>query len=186
MSRKLFVSAAAIGIVAVLSAAVLVAPPPASGQIFVGTPVPEQFARQGQPSTKNGEWPGNGGDLAFTRYSPLDQIDAGNFDSCRCMALQDRRVRPLSGIQARRHADHGEGRALRHRRHPALRGRARCQDWRADLVAQLCARASAPPSRRASCQGAACPIGPTGAATSASSMLRPAIAWSSSMPRPAP
>jgi quinoprotein glucose dehydrogenase len=81
MSRKLFVSTAAIGIVAAtLSAALLVAPPLASGQIFVGTPVPEQFARQGQPSTKNGEWPGNGGDLAFTRYSPLDQIDAGNFD----------------------------------------------------------------------------------------------------------
>src|SRR5262249_32017358 len=28
----------------------------------------------------NGEWPGNGGDLTFSRYSPLDQINASNFD----------------------------------------------------------------------------------------------------------
>jgi quinoprotein glucose dehydrogenase len=32
-----------------------------------------------QPSTKKGEWPTYGGDLANTRYSPLDQINAGNF-----------------------------------------------------------------------------------------------------------
>jgi quinoprotein glucose dehydrogenase len=31
------------------------------------------------PSTKTGEWPTYGGDLASTRYSPLDQIDASNF-----------------------------------------------------------------------------------------------------------
>ncbi|MGH9878418.1 MAG: hypothetical protein ACRD5H_12345 [Nitrososphaerales archaeon] len=30
-------------------------------------------------STKNGEWPHYTGDLAGTRYSPLDQINAGNF-----------------------------------------------------------------------------------------------------------
>lgn len=32
-----------------------------------------------QSGTKNGEWPSYGGDLGSTRYSPLDQIDAGNF-----------------------------------------------------------------------------------------------------------
>src|SRR2546427_6057714 len=32
-----------------------------------------------QPSTKNGEWPYYTGDLKGTRYSPLDQINAGNF-----------------------------------------------------------------------------------------------------------
>jgi len=32
------------------------------------------------PSTKNGEWPHYTGDLAGTRYSPLDQINADNFD----------------------------------------------------------------------------------------------------------
>ena len=30
--------------------------------------------------TDNGEWRSYGGDIANTRYSPLDQIDAGNFD----------------------------------------------------------------------------------------------------------
>src|SRR5215467_9779050 len=53
--------------------------PRASGQTFVGTPVPDQFSRQGQPSTQNGEWPHNMGDVKGTRYSPLDQINASNF-----------------------------------------------------------------------------------------------------------
>src|SRR5437899_12805973 len=51
-----------------------------AGQVFVGTPTPEQFSRQGQPSTQNGEWPGNMGDVKGTRYSPLDQINASNFN----------------------------------------------------------------------------------------------------------
>ncbi len=33
-----------------------------------------------QPSTKNGEWPYYTGDLKGTRYSPLDQIKASNFN----------------------------------------------------------------------------------------------------------
>jgi glucose dehydrogenase len=33
-----------------------------------------------QPSTKNGEWPHYTGDLKGTRYSPLDQINATNFN----------------------------------------------------------------------------------------------------------
>jgi quinoprotein glucose dehydrogenase len=33
-----------------------------------------------QTGAKNGEWPTYGGDLANTRYSPLDQINAGNFN----------------------------------------------------------------------------------------------------------
>jgi quinoprotein glucose dehydrogenase len=79
MSRRLFSSASVLAMTAGLMAAGLSAPP-ASAQVFVGTPVPQQFSHLGQPSTKNGEWPGNGGDLAFTRYSPLDQINAANFD----------------------------------------------------------------------------------------------------------
>src|SRR5262249_19637686 len=35
---------------------------------------------QHQPSTANGEWPHYTGDLRGTRYSPLDQITAGNFN----------------------------------------------------------------------------------------------------------
>ena len=34
----------------------------------------------GQTGTKNGEWPTYGGDLGNTRYSPLDQINAANFN----------------------------------------------------------------------------------------------------------
>ena len=33
-----------------------------------------------EEGTRNGEWPSYGGDLAHTRYSPLDQIDGGNFN----------------------------------------------------------------------------------------------------------
>src|SRR6187402_2593706 len=35
----------------------------------------------GQAGTKNGEWITYGGDLGSTRYAPLDQIDAANFNS---------------------------------------------------------------------------------------------------------
>src|SRR5436305_12521073 len=76
MSRKLLLSVS----VPVLAAALLWAAPQVWGQVFVGTPAPQQFAGQGQPSTKTGEWPTNGADLRFTRYSPLDQINASNFD----------------------------------------------------------------------------------------------------------
>jgi len=33
-----------------------------------------------QSGAKKGEWPTYGGDLASTRYSPLDQINADNFN----------------------------------------------------------------------------------------------------------
>lgn len=36
---------------------------------------------QGQAGPRIGEWPTYGGDLAGTRYSPLDQINAGNFNT---------------------------------------------------------------------------------------------------------
>src|SRR5271166_5922522 len=36
--------------------------------------------RTGQPSTKNGEWPQYTADLKGTKYSPLDQINASNFN----------------------------------------------------------------------------------------------------------
>src|SRR3981081_3929653 len=54
--------------------------PRVSGQVFVGTPAPKQFSAQGQPSTKNGEWWTNMADLKGSRYSPLDQINASNFN----------------------------------------------------------------------------------------------------------
>ena len=65
MSRKLLHSVSLLGLtVACLTWA---APQPVA-QTFVGTPVPPQFARVGQPSTRNGEWPTNGADVQFTRY----------------------------------------------------------------------------------------------------------------------
>ena len=33
-----------------------------------------------QPSTKNGEWPDYTADIKGTKYSPLDQINASNFN----------------------------------------------------------------------------------------------------------
>ena len=35
----------------------------------------------GQSGAKNGEWTTYGGDLANTRYSPLNQINADNFST---------------------------------------------------------------------------------------------------------
>jgi len=37
-------------------------------------------ASSGQPSTKNGEWPMYTADLRGSKYSPLDQINAANFN----------------------------------------------------------------------------------------------------------
>src|SRR6266513_2304116 len=76
MSRKLLVTVSALGLAAVS----FWAAPQVLGQVFIGTPAPQQFAAQGQPSTRTGEWPTNGADLKFTRYSPLDQITAENFN----------------------------------------------------------------------------------------------------------
>jgi len=74
MPRKLLLCASAMTVGLLWSA------PQVTGQIFVDTPPPPQFQGQGQPSTRNGEWPSNGADLTFSRYSPLDQINASNFD----------------------------------------------------------------------------------------------------------
>src|SRR5881396_551826 len=43
---------------------------------------PDKSTSNGTPlhSTKNGEWPHYTGDLTGARYSPLDQINAGNFN----------------------------------------------------------------------------------------------------------
>ena len=47
----------------------------------VATFVPRiQGQNTGQPSTKNGEWPMYTADLRGSKYSPLDQIEATNFN----------------------------------------------------------------------------------------------------------
>ena len=45
--------------------------------------LPIAAAQPQPPSTSTGEWPTYGGDLASSKYSPLDQIDARNFASLR-------------------------------------------------------------------------------------------------------
>jgi quinoprotein glucose dehydrogenase len=77
MSRKLMVSVSVLG----LAAGLMGVAARSAAQTFVGTPVLPQFAGQGQPSTKNGEWWTNGADLTWSRYSPLDQINAVNFNN---------------------------------------------------------------------------------------------------------
>jgi glucose dehydrogenase len=53
--------------------------------VVIALAVPRSVAAQGVPthSTSNGEWPTYGGDLASTKYSPLDQITPTNFGSLR-------------------------------------------------------------------------------------------------------
>src|SRR6184192_2632790 len=41
---------------------------------------PAVSGQGGQPTPTNGEWPHYTADLKGTRYSPLDQIDASNFN----------------------------------------------------------------------------------------------------------
>jgi len=77
MSRTLFRSVPLIVLVVV---GMMWVAPRVSGQLFVGAPAPKQFSAQGQPSTRNGEWPHNMADLKGTRYSPLDQINGTNFN----------------------------------------------------------------------------------------------------------
>src|SRR5579863_1494768 len=47
---------------------------------FVCLPALAILPLMAQTGAKNGEWPTYGGDLGNTRYSPLDQINATNFD----------------------------------------------------------------------------------------------------------
>src|SRR6266571_3009592 len=77
MRRKPFRSVLALVLIVVGLVWVV---PRVSGQVFVGTPAPKQFSAQGQPSTKNGEWWTNMADLTGSRYRPLDQINASNFN----------------------------------------------------------------------------------------------------------
>src|SRR5579863_2397262 len=52
---------------------------PILGLLCMALPLSAQTGG-GQPSTKNGDWPYYTADLKGTRYSPLDQINASNFN----------------------------------------------------------------------------------------------------------
>ena len=51
-----------------------------AGQIYLGGAPPPGGHWEPQPSTKNGEWPHYTADIRGSRYSPLDQINATNFN----------------------------------------------------------------------------------------------------------
>ena len=54
---------------------------------------------QAQTGAKNGEWSTYGGDLGSTRYSPLDQINASNFNHLDvAWRFQNRIARPPPGL----------------------------------------------------------------------------------------
>src|SRR4051812_7192178 len=73
MSRKHLRKGLALGAIAVALTAVMIW---GAGQ--AGRPATSPYAAQ--PSTKNGEWPMYTADLKGSKYSPLAQIDATNFD----------------------------------------------------------------------------------------------------------
>ena len=77
MSRKFLLS---VSMLVLAAGALTVTVPPSAAQTFVGTPVPARIRRPGQ--TLDQEWrvAANSADVKFTRYSPLDQINASNFN----------------------------------------------------------------------------------------------------------
>jgi quinoprotein glucose dehydrogenase len=85
MSQRLFRSVA----VMLFIAALVWAPLSAAGQTAKSAGTAARVTRKGAPvsvngtwtpSTKNGDWPHYTGDLTGARYSPLDQINAENFN----------------------------------------------------------------------------------------------------------
>ena len=54
-----------------------------------------------QSGAKNGEWRTYGGDLGSTRYSPLDQINAGNFNKLQvAWRFKTDALGPAAGISS--------------------------------------------------------------------------------------
>jgi hypothetical protein len=76
------------------------------------------------PRTANGR--SYTADLKGTKYSPLDQINASNFNKLEVawrFKTDNLGTRPEYKLEG--HAAHGEGRDLHHRRHAPVRGGAR-------------------------------------------------------------
>ena len=91
-----------------------------------------------QTGAKNGEWPSYGGDLGNTRYSPLDQINAAQFQQARRSPGDSR---PTTSARGRSSTSKAtplmvERRALLDRRNAARRGGARCGHRRAAVDAR--------------------------------------------------
>jgi glucose dehydrogenase len=76
MRNRLAILALVVG----SSAMAVVLSPRVSGQAPAGRGQAPAAAATGQPSTRNGEWPMYTADLRGSKYSPLDQINASNFN----------------------------------------------------------------------------------------------------------
>ena len=80
----------------------------------------------GMPSTKNGDWPHYTADMRGTKYSPLDQINASNFNKLEvAWRFKTDNLGPRPEFKLEGTPLDDQGRALHHRRHAPLGGRAR-------------------------------------------------------------
>ena len=91
----------------------------------------------GQTGTKNGEWPTYGGDLGNTRYAPLDQITAANFNSLEvAWRFKTDNLGPRPEFNLESTPLMVKGVLYSTGGHAARRRRARCRDRRAAVDAQ--------------------------------------------------
>ena len=124
----------------------------------------------GFPSTKNGEWPYYTADVKGSRYSPLDQINASNFNQLEVawrFKTDNLGTRPefkLEGtplmVKGVIYATGGTRRSV-----VALDGKTGELIWVHAREGRRCA----PSTRRGSCRAAVSHTGPTARATTASS-----------------
>ena len=108
-----------------------------------------------QQGAKNGEWPTYGGDLGNTRYSPLDQINADNFNKLEvAWRFKTENLGPRPEFNLESTPLMVNGRCTR----PAARG---APSWRSTPRPARCCgctartKARAAPPRRGSCPAAA-------------------------------
>ena len=99
---------------------------------------------------------------ASTRYAPLDQINADNFNKLEvAWRFKTDALGPAARVQPAVHAADGRRRALHDRRHPPRGRGARRRDRRDAVDAQPRTKASAARRRRGSCRAAVWRTGPT-------------------------
>ena len=138
-----------------------------------------------QSGTQNGEWRTYGGDLASTRYSPLDQINAANFSKLEVawrFKTDTLGPRPEFNLQATPLMVGGRLYSTAGTRRAAV---ALDAADRRDAVDAQRQRGRARRGRPASALGPRPRLLDRRARRSASSTSRPAIRWSRSMRRPA-
>ena len=139
----------------------------------------------GQSGAKNGEWTTYGGDLANTRYSPLDQINADNFSKLEIawrFKTDNLGPRPEFKFESTPLMVNGVVYSTAGTRRAVVALDAATGEHAVD--AQRARRARAARRRRASSRAAASRTGPT-AARNGFSTSRPATGSSRSMRRPA-